>query len=199
MEVQLVKTLSVVIVSGVPGVGKSTVIDGALRIVEKKVDVQLVTYGDVMEEIATKRGLVKNRDEMRKLPAKVQRDVQKRAAEKIAKMSKKQLVVVDTHTLILTPEGFLIGLPRWVVEALRPSSLVLIEADPQKIAGRRAKDKTRSRDEQDPKGIDAHQQMCRAASVAVGTLTGATVRIIRNKEGKAEEAAKIFAELLLKV
>ena len=193
------KTLKVVIVSGVPGVGKSTVINGALQMVENKVAVQLVTFGDVMEGIATKRALIKNRDEMRKLPAKVQRDVQKRAAEKIAKMSKKQLVVVDTHTLILTPEGFLIGLPRWVVEALRPSSLILIEADPQKIAGRRAKDKTRSRDEQDPKGITDHQQMCRAAAVTVGTLSGATVRIIRNKEGKAEEAARIFAELLLKV
>ena len=91
------------------------------------------------------------------------------------------------------------GLPKWVADALRPASIVLIEADPKNIAKRRAKDASRKRDEQLIERIDNHQRLSRAAAITVGTLTGATVNILKNVEGKAEYVAKIFAELLLKV
>jgi len=189
----------VVVVSGVPGVGKTTVVTAGLRMVEGRLNVALVTYGTVMFEIAQRRKLVSSRDELRKLPIRVQREVQRLAGERIAAMSESQLVVVDTHTLIRTEDGFLIGLPIWVAEALRPASIVLIEADPESIAARRARDSTRNRDRQLTSDIAEHQQLCRAAAVAVGTLTGATVKIIRNVEGNAEEAAREFADLLLRV
>lgn len=190
----------VVVVSGVPGVGKTTVVTDAIRMVEDRLNVSLVTYGSVMFEIAQKKRLLERRDQLRTLPIKRQREVQKLAAERIAAMSKSQVVVVDTHTLIQTTEGgFLIGLPRWVAEALRPASIVLVEADPANIAKRRIKDLSRQRDEQLTQSIANHQLLCRSAAISVGTLTGATVLIIKNIEGKAEEAAKAFAELLLKV
>ncbi len=190
----------VVVVSGVPGVGKTTVITEALRMVEERINVSLVTYGSVMFEIAQKQRLVESRDQLRTLPLKKQREVQKLAGERIAAMSETQLVIVDTHTLIQTRDGgFLIGLPKWVAEALHPASIVLVEADPKNIASRRAKDPTRERDEQLTQSISEHQLLCRAAAIAVGTLTGATVLILKNEEGKAEETAKAFAELLLKV
>ncbi|MDO8122888.1 MAG: adenylate kinase [Candidatus Hermodarchaeota archaeon] len=190
----------VVVVSGVPGVGKTTVVTDGIRKVENRVNVSLITYGSVMFEIAQKRRLVENRDDLRKLPVKKQREVQKLAGERIAAMSRSQVVVVDTHTLIQTADGgFLIGLPKWVAEAIRPASIVLVEADPVNIAKRRAKDATRTRDEQLIDNIETHQLLCRSAAVAVGTLTGATVMILKNIEGKAEEAATAFADLLLKV
>lgn len=190
----------VVVVSGVPGVGKTTVVTDGIRKVEDRVNVSLITYGSVMFEIAQKRRLVENRDDLRKLPVKKQREVQKLAGERIAAMSRSQIVVVDTHTLIQTTDGgFLIGLPKWVAEAIRPASIVLVEADPANIAKRRAKDDTRTRDEQLIDNIAAHQLLCRSAAVTVGTLTGATVMILKNVEGKAEEAATAFADLLLKV
>lgn len=190
----------VVVVSGVPGVGKTTVVTDGIRKVEDRVNVSLITYGSVMFEIAQKRRLVENRDDLRKLPIKKQREVQKLAGERIAAMSRSQIVVVDTHTLIQTTDGgFLIGLPKWVAEAIRPASIVLVEADPANIAKRRAKDDTRTRDEQLIDNIAAHQLLCRSAAVTVGTLTGATVMILKNVEGKAEEAATAFADLLLKV
>ena len=190
----------VVVVSGVPGVGKTTVVTDGIRKVEDRVNVSLITYGSVMFEIAQKRRLVETRDDLRKLPVKKQREVQKLAGERIAAMSRSQVVVVDTHTLIQTADGgFLIGLPKWVAEAIRPASIVLVEADPENIAKRRAKDATRTRDEQLVDSIASHQLLCRAAAVTVGTLTGATVMILKNVEGKAEEAATAFADLLLKV
>jgi adenylate kinase len=189
----------VVIVSGVPGVGKSTIVTGAIRKVQDRISVSLVTYGSIMFEIAQRKGLVESRDELRMLPIMAQREIQKSAGKRIAAMSESQIVVVDTHTLIQTTDGFLIGLPKWVAEALQPASIVLVEADPKNIAKRRERDATRTRDEQLIESISGHQLLCRAAAVAVGTLTGATVKIIRNIEGKAEEAANEFAELLLKM
>ena len=190
----------VVVVSGVPGVGKTTVVTDAIRKVENRLNVSLITYGSVMYEIAEKRRLVEHRDELRKLPVKRQREVQKLAGERIAAMSRSQVVVVDTHTLIQTSDGgFLIGLPQWVAEAIRPASIVLVEANPENIASRREKDETRQRDEQLVESIERHQELSRAAAIAVGTLTGATVMILKNVEGKAEEAAEAFANLLLKV
>ena len=37
---------------------------------------------------------------------------------------------VDTHLFIRTPEGFWPGLPYVVIQALKPTHLVLIEAEP---------------------------------------------------------------------
>jgi adenylate kinase len=200
VEVCCLQVRKVVVVSGVPGVGKTTVVTDAIRKVENRLNVSLITYGSVMFEIAQKQRLVENRDDLRKLPIKKQREVQKLAGERIAAMSRSQVVVVDTHTLIQTAEGgFLIGLPQWVAEAIRPASIVLVEADPENIAIRRVKDVSRTRDAQLVKSIEDHQQLCRSAAITVGTLTGATVMILKNVEGKAEEAANAFAELLLKV
>jgi adenylate kinase len=180
----------VVIVTGIPGVGKTTVITTAVDMVKKKhgKEVLVLNFGTAMFEMASQKGYVKDRDEMRKMPTATQRKVQKIAGENIAKKAESARVIVDTHTLIQTNNGYLIGLPEWVVKAIGPNTIVLIEADPQNIASRRSDDPTRTRDTQVVEDIEIHQQMCRAAAVAVGTLTGATVRIIKNRQGEVEAA-----------
>ncbi|NHJ12553.1 MAG: adenylate kinase [Candidatus Thorarchaeota archaeon] len=190
---------NIVIVTGIPGVGKTTVINTAVEDVKQNHDevVLVLNIGTEMFEVASNKGLVKDRDELRKMPTAKQREVQRLAGEAIAKKAKKAKVIVDTHTLIQTNNGFLIGLPEWVARAIQPKTVVLVEADPEKIAGRRSSDETRTRDAQLVEDIDTHQRMCRAAAVAVGTLTGATVRIIKNREGKVEEAAKELAATIM--
>ncbi|MHA2146592.1 MAG: AAA family ATPase, partial [Candidatus Thorarchaeota archaeon] len=111
--------------------------------------------------------------------------------------AKSAKAIVDTHTLIQTKNGYLIGLPEWVVNAIKPKTVVLVEADSEKIAGRRSGDESRTRDSQVVTDIQAHQEMCRAAAVSVGTITGATVRIIKNREGLVEDAAAELAETLM--
>lgn len=180
----------VVVVTGVPGVGKTTVIDAAVEAARKEgINVILMNYGTVMFEIAKAKGLVENRDQMRKLPSNIQREVQELAAKKIAQSAKGGIVLVDTHMLINTPEGFLPGMPLWVAENLRPSVLILVEADPEEIRNRRRKDETRTRDVQPVEEIRLHQEMCRSAAAACATLTGATIVVIPNHDGKAHEAA----------
>lgn len=190
---------NVVIVTGIPGVGKTTVINTAVDLVKEKhnEDVLVLNFGSEMFEVASKAGDVKDRDEMRKMPTAKQRENQRKAGESIAEKAKKARVIVDTHTLIQTNNGYLIGLPEWVVRAISPKTVVLVEADSEKIADRRNNDPTRTRDAQSAADIQIHQEMCRAAAVSVGTLTGATVRRIMNREGKVEEAAMQLAETLM--
>jgi adenylate kinase len=190
---------NVVIVTGIPGVGKTTVINTAVDIVKQKhgEDVLVLNFGTEMFEVASKAGQVKDRDEMRKLPTAQQRKNQKLAGESIAKKARKTKVIVDTHTLIQTNNGYLIGLPEWVVQTIQPKTVVLVEAESEKIASRRSSDESRVRDAQTVSDIQIHQEMCRAAAISVGTLTGATVRRIMNREGKVEEAAAELAQTLM--
>jgi adenylate kinase len=194
----MTESRNIVIVTGVPGVGKTTVINTALEQVKERSgeDVLVLTIGTEMFVVATKAGHVKDRDELRKLPTSIQREVQRKAGEAIAKKAKGK-TIVDTHTLIQTKNGFLIGLPEWVVTAINPKTVILVEADSEKIASRRTGDETRTRDAQAVTDIQIHQEMCRAAAMAVGTITGATVRIIKNRENLVEEAASELADTLM--
>jgi adenylate kinase len=82
--------MGVIVVTGIPGVGKTTVMKNAAE----GMDIQFVTFGTVMSEIAIETGFVQNRDEMRKLTLEQQKDLQIKSAEKIASMGN---VILDTH------------------------------------------------------------------------------------------------------
>jgi adenylate kinase len=166
--------MGTIILAGIPGAGKTTVIEKA----KEKISLGIVNYGDLMFETAKSRG-VTHRDELRKLPLDLQKAIQIEAAEKIVKMGK---IVVDTHCTIKTPEGFLPGLPIWVLEKLKPISIILVEAYPQEIARRRSKDLTREREKANLKEIEEHQLMNRISAMTYAALTGATVKIISNHD-----------------
>jgi adenylate kinase len=173
--------MGAIVITGVPGVGKSTVINAAAEASKLKV----VVYGTEMFQLAKERGLVEHRDQMRALPPDTQRELQEAAAKRIAGMGD---VIVDTHCTIKTPRGFLPGLPEWVAKGLDLRQVILVEADPAEIAARRAKDATRVRDEDQPASIDEHQRQNRYAAWAVATLTGATVATVLNRDGRVEDA-----------
>lgn len=188
---------NLVVVTGVPGVGKSTVITGALDELKAQGKAyELVNYGDVMLELMRERIGITDRDEMRKVPFEPYQDIQRAAAERIAEMAKAKPVLLDTHCSIRKPEGYLPGLPRWVLEGLRPNSIILIEAEPEEVAARRAKDISRRRDEEVLAEVAEHQQLNRAIAMAYAALVGATVKIIKNRDGKLNEAVKKMIEAL---
>ncbi|MHB8632410.1 MAG: adenylate kinase [Thermoplasmatota archaeon] len=178
--------MGAIIVTGIPGVGKTTV----MELAAKGANLPIVVYGTVMFDVAKARGLASHRDDMRRLPASVQKDIQKAAAEKIASMGD---VIVDTHCSIRTPAGYLPGLPAWVLEALKPSMFVLVEADPEEIHGRRERDATRQRDVESVASIAEHQATNRSFAAAYATLSGGTILAVQNRDGHPEEAvAKIL-------
>ena len=176
--------MSIVVVTGVPGVGKSTVMNAA-----EEFGFKIVNFGSVMFEQASKEGIV-DRDAMRKLPVLSQRKYQKMAGEAIAKMGD---VIVDTHASILTPVGYMPGLPEWTVKALNPDIIVLVEATPKEIEGRRNKDSSRIRDKDD---IGLHQSVNREYAAVAAVMTGATMTIIENHDNQVNIAVQQFRKIL---
>ena len=175
--------MGVIVVTGIPGVGKTTVMQKAAE----GMDITFVTFGSVMIDIAKEMKLVKDRDEMRRLTLEQQKELQIKTAEKVGKMKN---VIVDTHCTVKTPKGYMPGLPEWVLKKLRPTALVIVEADPQEICNRRAKDTTRNRDPDTVEKIAEHQMMNRAAAMSYATLTGATVKIVFNHDNALDAAVK---------
>jgi len=184
--------MKLVVITGIPGSGSTTVLKKALE----KVDYLHLNYGDIMTEIALEKGLVENRDELRKLPAETQKEIQKEAGIRISEKAESTNVIVDTHCTINTPAGFLPGLPIWVLEQLQPDQFILIEAHPDEIIYRRLNDDTRERDLQKVKEIELHQQMNRATSMAYATLTGATVKIIANHDNHLKSTVNKLVNVL---
>src|SRR5579863_2306389 len=135
-----------VFIVGIPGVGKSTVVAKVLEMLGSKGrQAKVVNFGTVMLEEAKLSAGVKSRDEIRKLPIEKQKALQIHAATKIAE-THGEFVIVDTHLFIATKEGFWPGIPVDVLQALRPTNLVLVNAKPEEILERRRGDETRSRD-----------------------------------------------------
>jgi adenylate kinase len=184
--------MKVVVIAGIPGSGSTTVLSKVLE----ELDYMHVNYGDVMLEIAKSDGLVDNRDDLRKLSPDIQKEVQKNAAQSIREKSKQSNIIVDTHCTINTPSGFLPGLPKWVLDQLKPDMFILLEADGDEILKRRISDTTRNRDSERLKDIELHQEMNRAASMAYAVLTGATVKIIENHDNKVDEAVDEMVKTL---
>jgi len=181
--------MSVIVVTGIPGVGKTTVMKKAAE----GMDIKFVTFGTVMVEIAQETGLVKDRDDMRKLTLEQQKELQINSAEKIGNMGN---VILDTHCTVKTPKGYMPGLPEWVIKKINPTAIVIVEADPEEIYNRRAKDPTRNRDPDTQEQIHEHQQINRAAAMAYAALTGSTVKIVFNHDNKLEDAVQQASPVL---
>lgn len=177
-----------IIVTGVPGVGKSSVMEA----VASSRKLPIVNYGTTMFEQAKAEGLVQSRDQMRRLPAHVQRRVQAEAGRRIGAMAE---AIIDTHCLIKTAEGYLPGIPMAVLTTIAPHVVVLVEAPAAQIHGRRAKDASRARDADSVEAIEEHQHLNRAAAAAMGVISGATVKVVPNLDGGLEDAVLRFSEV----
>ncbi|KXA99083.1 hypothetical protein AKJ45_02795 [candidate division MSBL1 archaeon SCGC-AAA261F19] len=163
---------------------------------EEGVDYQLLNYGDLMLEIAKEEKGVKDRDKMKDIKLETYRDIQKEAAYSIAEVREEIPVLVDTHCTIKKPEGYYPGLPQWVLERLQPEEILIIEALPKEIAGRREKDASRKRKKELEEAISEHQELNRAIATSYAMMVGAGVRIIKNREGKIGEAVQKVVEAL---
>ena len=178
----------IVVVVGIPGVGKTTLIN---KIVEKIQDhvksVNVTSFGTIMLEVAKENGL-HDRDELRKLPVLEQKKLQKIAAEKLSKIVS-DVVIIDTHAFIKTPEGYNPGLPYPVLEIIEPTHFILVTAKTEEIYNRRMKDETRSRDKVSITTIKKELDIQSAMMSACSIISGSPLKPVLNGEGKLEETA----------
>jgi adenylate kinase len=182
-----------VIVTGIPGTGKTTVCNFVEKLArDLGVKTSVINYGTVMLEILRKQRITMERDSMRKdnvaTQHRLQREVAETVAEKIKHLS--GLKIIDTHMAIKTPEGYLPGLPSRNLELLKPELLVLVEAQPKEISSRRTKDANRKRDIAIEDTVKEELLFSRLMAGACAVYTSAPVKIVINSEGKQEEAAK---------
>jgi adenylate kinase len=184
-----------VIITGVPGVGKTTVVNEALKkIKEEGVEYKSLNFGTFMFEVAMNDKIVQDRDQMRTLDRAVQKRLQQRAAQAISQIPGN--VLIDTHASVKTPKGYLAGLPEWVLREIMPDCIVLVETDDDQILMRRLTDETRSRDKEGARSIAEHQQFNRSIAAAYAMLTGCTVKIVINADFLLERAAEDMAAVL---
>ena len=177
-----------IILVGIPGVGKTTLLTTMVEILKSnKKNVVVINYGSLMFDVAKENGLT-DRDQLRKLSVSEQQRLQKIAAEKIAG-HEEEVVIIDTHAFINSPEGYYPGLPEHVLKIIKPTNFVSVSAKPEEIYNRRMKDDTRNRDKitlaNIKKELDVQSGMISACAV----ITGSPVRLVLNGEGKIDEAA----------
>lgn len=175
------------VIVGIPGVGKTTVISKAAELLSKRgLMTQVIVFGSAMLDEAKKLG-IKDRDEMRRLPVQKQRTLQALAANSI-KAIQNSNVLIDTHLFINTTEGKYPGLPKNLLEILSPTHLVMITADPEDIFRRRRQDGTRNRDLISVEGIKTDLEISAIMIASTSVLIGAPFKFIYNSNDKIDEA-----------
>ncbi len=177
-----------VIVVGIPGVGKTTLVSKIVELLKsKQKSVSVHSFGTVMFEEAQKNG-IKDRDELRKLTMEQQKNLQKIAAEKLSRLGD-DLVIIDTHAFISTNAGFYPGLPNHVLQIIKPSNFISVSARPEEIYNRRMEDTTRNRDQVSLGSIKKELSVQEAMLSSCSVLSGSPMKTILNAEGKVDEAA----------
>jgi len=177
-----------ILMVGIPGVGKSTLLTTMVEILKNhQKNVIVVNYGSLMFDVAQENGL-KDRDELRKLSVTEQQRLQQIAAEKISSFDE-EVVIIDTHAFISSPEGYYPGLPEHVLKIIKPNNFVSVSAKPGEIYNRRMKDDTRNRDKITLANIKKELDYQTGMISACAVITGSPVRHVFNSEGKIDEAA----------
>ena len=186
-----------VIIVGVPGVGKSTIISNATATLQKTgTTLNTVVFGSVMFEEAKKLG-INDRDQIRKQTIDVQQRLQNMTADHISSLSD-SIVVVDTHLFIKTHSGYYPGLPMSLVLKLNPERLILITANSEEILNRRKNDSTRTRDLISDDEIKRDIEVSLSMISSLSILTGAPFEIIYNHDNMIDSATSLLVELLKK-
>ena len=182
-----------VVVVGIPGVGKTTLINKIVELIkDHNKSVQVTNFGTIMFEVAKENG-IHDRDELRTLSISDQKNLQKNAAEKLSKIDA-DVVIIDTHAFIRTSAGLNPGLPYHILQIIEPTHLIIVTAQTEEIYNRRMKDETRNRDKASIATIKKELDIQSAMMSTCAVLSGSPLRTIQNNEGKLEEAANQIIE-----
>jgi len=204
-----------IIVSGVKGSGKTTVI----QLIKKEFPkVKIFNFGDYIKKFIEKKYPKVKRDQWdEKVPLKEHKKFQMKAAKLIAKnMKNSKFVIIDTNLLFKKPIGIFPGLSEDILKILKPDIIAIMEYRPGDVLKRRLKDvsikndkKTvigtvsshREREIETEKIIELEQTMQREFLIAYATITGTMLKIInlRFKEKHGFEHAETAAKEIVKI
>ncbi|MEM4386018.1 MAG: adenylate kinase [Candidatus Anstonellales archaeon] len=189
----------IIVITGLPGAGKTTTINEVMKRLGDKIEV--ISFGTEMMRIVENRYGIKHRDEIRKklTPSQIE-EIQIEVARRIQEIANttKKLILVDTHAAIKTEFGYMPGIHDAMLNNMEIASFIYITTKYEEILLRRAKDSSRYRDEEDKVEISLHNEMNLAVLSSCSIKTGAPVKIIINRDGELERAVEDLYDYLLK-
>ncbi|VVB73191.1 Adenylate kinase [uncultured archaeon] len=172
------------VVMGLPGVGKSSVLKGALE----GRDIKVINYGDVAIEVAKKRKMTTDRDALISLPVKAHLELQDAV---VAQLKDAPKTILDTHAVLKRrPSGYIPGLTPSLFKKVTIDALVFIDAPSDEIARRRKADPARARPAMTVEELDEIRRFSLSAISVYSASTGAPIYVITNREGRSKEAIR---------
>lgn len=181
-----------IIVAGVPGAGKTTIMDN----VAKSNNYKFVNVGDMMMTLGKERGYFTERDKMRYFTNQIRKELVHEVFESISKMEGN--IVVDTHASVEEHGRYMPGLPTDAVEPIKDSllALVCIDATTQEIMERRMKDTTRQREVETAETIDVQRIINISVLSAMSLTYDVPLFVVPNEEGKIDLSVDIFKKYI---
>ncbi len=179
----------IAIVAGLSGAGKTTLLTMASK------GYKTINIGDIMENEGIRMGLVRDRDELKRLPHGTSDMLRHRAYMKFAKITGN--IILDTHTTIEKEPRLEPALPHTFINNLKIRSLIYVNAQSKEILARREKDrKFRPREVQDASSFDLQRMIDLAILGYLSTHLNVPLYVINNNDGRKAEAATEMAQAL---
>ena len=180
----------IIIVSGSPGSGKSTLMKSL-----EEIDCKIANIGSIMESVGLEKGYIKNRDQIRYLSNKKITELRDYAFKKVSEMEGN--IILDTHASIAANGRYLPGLPLETVKKLGDIiGFVYIDAETEDILVRRINDRTRIRENEDDYLINTQRLINMSILSQYTAYLNISMHIINNKQHMFEDAKKRFADAI---
>lgn len=174
----------VVIVAGLSGAGKTTLLNSI-----GKGNYRIVSMGTLMKDIGVERGMVTDRDQIKRLPSRQTNLLRQLASRRFS--SSKDNILLDTHLTIEHEPRLEPALPFGFISRLGVKALVYVNAPSKDVIARRAKDAAiRSRERQKPKDLDTQRAVDLSIMGYVATALNLPMYVINNNNGRIRTATK---------
>ncbi len=188
-----------VIIVGLTGVGKTTLIENATEVIDQPVE--YLSYGTLLLEEGKRQDLVHNRDEITDLGPEEYDALQDYTAQHIESLvtdgGSETVYVIDTHAALKTPYGFRPGFSQSDVVTVNPDQFIFVRASGGEIAARRATDSSRDRDIISVDELDDQQDVASTMATTFAAVSRTPIAFVDNPEGGVESASNEVADLLI--
>lgn len=169
----------IVIVAGLPGAGKTTVLNEFSHLK----NTTIINIGNTMLEVALEKKYVKVRDEIRYLNNDKINELRHLSIKKIISLSGN--IILDTHASVGENGRYLPGLPLKALDQFGGviSGLIYIDASTEDIIARRKNDKTRKREHEDKALIDNQRLINLSTLTLASSYLNVPLFVVVNRPG----------------